>query len=238
MSELLAVILPIALVDSASITPLALVPVATLLAGKRPYLTSASFLVGLYVSYFVMAVASMFGLSAVFTRLNTWAEHRWHHPEPVDFLLELVIGLLLLVVVLRIARGRSVRKSGREMQSGATPAAAFGFACLLNLVGFPGALPWFAALDQILRFDPPAAQQALAVAAYVGVFVMPLTALVLLRAALGERGDAFMAAVQRFFDVWGRRVVIVLFLLLGLVMTVDGAIYLARGAPLIPIGWP
>ena len=37
MLELFAILAPIALIDSTSITPLALVPLISILAGKRPY---------------------------------------------------------------------------------------------------------------------------------------------------------------------------------------------------------
>ena len=44
MLELLAVIAPIALIDSTSVTPIALVPLASVLAGKRPYGAAIGFL--------------------------------------------------------------------------------------------------------------------------------------------------------------------------------------------------
>ena len=78
----------------------------------------------------------------------------------------------------------------------------------------------------------------LAVLYYVLLFVLPLTGIVLLRALLGSRGDAFMRRIQGFFDTWGRRVLIVLLITLGLVMIADSAAYLLRSRPLIPIGWP
>ena len=238
MTELLTAILPIAVVDSMSITPLGLVPLATLLAGRRPFAGAAAFLCGLFVSYYAMAMASLLGLAAVFARLNAWAAHRWQHPEPVDFLFECVIGALLVIAGVRTARRRTARSSGREVATDASPAAAFGFACMLNVVGFPGALPWFAAADQILRVDATLPRQALAVFVYVTVFVLPLTIVVVARALLGRRGDAFIAAAQRFFATWGRRALIAFLLLLGVAMTLDGIVYFVRGAPLVPIGFP
>ena len=47
MVDLLAVLTPIALIDSTSVTPLGLVPLTTILAGRRPYLTALAFLAGL-----------------------------------------------------------------------------------------------------------------------------------------------------------------------------------------------
>ena len=97
MLQLLPVLIPIALVDAASLTPLALVPLMTLMAGPRPYRNVAALFVGLYISYFAMGLGFVFGMGRVFDRLNAWVAHRWHHPEPVDFGLELALGLVLLL---------------------------------------------------------------------------------------------------------------------------------------------
>jgi cytochrome c biogenesis protein CcdA len=223
---------------SLSITPLALVPLMTLLAGPRPYRTVAALFAGLYISYFGMGLAFVFGLGRVFDRLNAWASHRWHHPEPIDFVFELVLGLVLVFFGLRIAERRKAKQEGKQLAQGVSPAAAFGFGFMLNVVGFPGAVPFFAAADQILRADPPPLTIVVLVAVYVAVFLVPLGLVVLLRALLGARGDGVLAAVKGFFDTWGRRVILVLMLILGLLMTVDAALYFLRGAPLVPIGWP
>ena len=238
MHELIPILMPIALVDSASITPVALVPLMQVLAGARPYRVAAAFLIGLYLSYLAMALAFLFGLNALFLRLNAWLSHRWHNPEPVDFLVELVVGLLLVFFALRRRDVRQERTAGKTVPAEVSPAAAFGFACMLNVVGFPGALPYFAAADAILRADLPTAMAALAVVYYVLIFVAPLTVIVVLRAVLGRRGDGFMQAVSRFFETWGKRVLMALMLALGAVMTVDALVYLLQGAPLISVGWP
>ena len=67
---------------------------------------------------------------------------------------------------------------------------------------------------------------------------MPLAAIVALRALLGSRGDRFLQVVSGFFDSWGKRILVALMLLLGLLMVVDAAFHWLRGAPLLPIGWP
>ncbi len=238
MVELIPVLTPIALIDSTSITPLALVPLIQVLSGPRGYRTAGAFLLGLYVSYLAMALAFLFGLSAVFLRLGDWLAHRWHYPEPLDFALELLVGLALLYFALRRRDPRKTRTEGKELEGAVTPWQAFGFACVLNVVGFPGALPYFAAADAIMRADLPAFDAALAVAYYCTVFLMPLAAIVGLRAVLGRRGDAFMSAVSGFIGVWGKRILMTLMFLLGLLMMVDASFYWLRGAPLVPIGWP
>ena len=237
MFELLTVLTPIALIDSTSITPLGLVPLATILAGKRPFGAAFSFLAGLYVSYLIMCLLFLFGLSTALLRLNTWLSYRWDNPEPADFGVQILVGLVMLVFGIRIAEKRKSKSGGRELKSGVTPASAFGFGFLLNVVGFPGALPYFAAADRIAQANPPTSDAVMAVVYYVTIFVLPLTAIVLLRALLGKRMDAIMQSIQGFFDSWGKRLIMVLLVLLGLILVVDGVAYFL-GGPLIPIGFP
>ena len=237
MLELLTVLTPIALIDSTSVTPLGLVPLATILAGRRPFGTAFAFLAGLFISYLIMALLLLFGLSAVLMRLNAWLSHRWNNPEPADFGLQILVGLVMLIFGLRIAEKRKSKSSGREIQSGVFPASAFGFGFILNVVGFPGALPYFAAADRIAQANPPTSDAVVAVIYYVMIFVLPLTAIVLLRALLGQRMDGVVQAIQGFFDSWGKRLIMVLFVLLGCILIVDGIAYF-MGGPLIPIGFP
>jgi hypothetical protein len=232
------VIGPIAVVDSTSITPLALVPLATILAGKRPYGTAIAFLLGLFLSYMAMALGFLFGLGAILERVNAWVSYRWHNPEPADFGFEILVGLVMLVFGARIMEKRKEKSGGREIKEGVTPAAAFGFACMLNVVGFPGALPYFAAADQIVQADLPVTGAVLAVTFYVTVFVLPLSVIVILRAVLGSRMDGVMQAIKRFFDTWGKRLIMILLILLGLLLIVDGSLYFLLGEPLVPIGFP
>jgi len=237
MLELLVVLAPIALVDSASITPMGLVPLATILAGRRPYGTAFAFLAGLFISYLIMALLFLFGLSTLLMRLNVWLNYRWNNPEPADFGIQILVGLVMLIFGFRIAEKRKSKISERGLKSGVTPLSAFGFGFLMNVVGFPGALPYFAAADRIAQADPPTSDAVIAVVYYVTIFVLPLTAIVLLRALLGQRMDAIMQAIQGFFDTWGKRLIMILLILLGVILVVDGVAYFL-GGPLIPIGFP
>ncbi len=237
MVDLLPVLIPIALVDSLSITPLGLVPLIRILAGPRRYATALGLLSGLFFSYLIMALAFLFGLSAVLHKVNAWLSHRWHNPEPADFAVEIAIGLVLLFFGWPIAARRS-RKSGRKsLPAEATPGSAFSFGFLLTVVGFPGAVPYFAAADQIARANLAPPGMVLAVTFYVVIFILPLALLVVLHRVLGARLDGFMQGCQRFFETTGTRVMKIGMILLGLVMIADGVAYFF-GGPLIPIGYP
>jgi cytochrome c biogenesis protein CcdA len=235
--ELFLILVPIAVVDSLSITPIGLVPLISILAGPRRYSTSGGFLFGLFSSYMIMALAFLFGLSGILQKVNTWMGYRWNNPEPADFLVEIVIGLVLVAFGLPIAAKRQQKSGHKDLPTKVTPASAFGFGFLLNIVGFPGAVPYFAAADQIARANLPVSGAVIAVTIYVVIFILPLTLLVISHRLLGTRLDGFMQGCQRFFETTGSRLMKIGMILLGLVMVADGVAYFF-GRPLIPIGFP
>ena len=129
------------------------------------------------------------------------------------------------------------RSKERTAPPDVTPWQAFTFACGLVIVGLPGALPYFAAVDQMLRADLPVFQTVLAVFFYNLVFVAPLIAIVVFRQWMGARADGVFGAINRFMETWGRRVVTIALIALGLLLVVDGVGWFL-GKPLIPVGWP
>ncbi len=231
------VLVPIALVDSLSVTPLALVPLISILAGPRRYSTALGLLSGLFFSYLIMALAFLFGLSAVLNKVNAWVGHRWHNPEPADFAVEILIGLVLLAFGLPLAAKRQQKSGQKTLSPKVTPGSAFSFGFLLNVVGFPGAVPYFAAADQIARADLAMGGAVLAVTFYVAIFILPLALLVILHRLLGDRLDGFLHGCHRFFETTGKKVMKICMILLGLLLVVDGVAYFF-GQPLIPIGYP
>jgi hypothetical protein len=101
--------------------------------------------------------------------------------------------------------------------------------------GLWGALPYFAAIDQIMKADVSYAAGIAALAYYNIVFVSLAAALLLIRAVAGSRADGLFNAVTRLFEIWGKRVLVALMIVLGSVMLADGVGWLF-GHPVIPVG--
>jgi hypothetical protein len=101
----------------------------------------------------------------------------------------------------------------------------------------PGALPYFAAVDQILRADASTSGAVLALLWYNALFLLPLALVPLARLALGSRSQPFFDAVSRFFEVWGRRLIAAVLLVLGALLVVDGVGWFL-GRPLFPLPPP
>jgi len=235
MLALIVVLTPISLLDSTSMVPISVVPLTTILAGRHGRAGAVAFIAGVFVTYAAIGVLAVLGLDAVFARLNAEFMRFLKNPDTLDFVLQIVIGIVLLIIGQRMANARRSKK--REAPPDVAPAQAFVFAAGLVIVGAPGALPYFAAIDQMLRADLPAAQTTASIIFYNLVFVSPLIVIVIARELLGERADLLFSKVNGFMETWGRRLLMIALVLLGLVLVIDGLGWFL-GKPLIPVGWP
>ena len=232
---LLAVLTPIALFDSTSITPLCIVPLVVLLGGKRPTLTASAFLVGIFVTYLACSLLLLLGLQSVFEELNELVTTQLNkHPDTLDLVLQILIGAAMVFFGSRMADARE-SDDDRGFKEEITPGGAFSGGAILTLVGMPGAFPLFAAADQILRADLGTADTVLVVLFYNVVFILPLSLILVLKIALGKRSDAVLARVKAFVSTWGHRVVVWGLIVLGGTLIVD-AIGWYFDWPIIPIG--
>ena len=233
MISLLLVLTPIALLDSTSILPLCIVAQVILLAGSRPYLTCTAFVLGILAIYLVTGLLLLVSLGAVFDEINSYAVKIHDDPSAEEILLQIALGLGLCLFGLRLSKARRPKKSLEALME-VSPAKAFFVGIGLTFLGMPGGFPYFAAVDLILRADVSIGQEVAAVFYYSLVFVSPFIAIVLVRLCLGEQGDRALNQVKDLVAEWGPRVIVLLFLALGVVLVGDGVSWLF-GAPLIPI---
>jgi cytochrome c biogenesis protein CcdA len=105
------------------------------------------------------------------------------------------------------------------------------------LVGMPGAFPYFAAVDQIVRADPSPTGAVLLLLYYNAVFLLPLAALPILRVTLGARADRFFGRLAPVVERWGHRMVVAVLVGIGVVGVADGVGWLL-GHPLLPVPPP
>jgi cytochrome c biogenesis protein CcdA len=231
--QLLLVLASIALLDSASIVPISIVPLAILLGGKKPLLGAGAFIAGVVVVYLAVGLLLVFGLNAFFDPLNAYLLRLWKEPNTVEIVVSTLLGVVMILFGVRLAATRASH-GDRGVTEQVTPAKAFGTGAVLTLIGMPGGLPYFAALDQILRSDVGPVAMVTSLLFYNLIFALPLASIVLLRVLLGRRGDRILKRINAFMDHWGQRMIVSILLVLGLVLVLDGIGWLL-GRPLIPV---
>ncbi len=237
MLELLATLTPIALVDSLSVVPVALVPMLMLLGGRRPLAGAFAFIAGILFTYLPFGLLLLFGLDYLFDTLaahfSTWWNREPHFGEVV---LELVVGLLLMLLGNQLCNRGGMSRAAEtkdKRKRGMTPLQAFGLAAMLNAAGLWGALPYFAAIAQILKEGWSTGLNVAALAYYNLVFILPLLAFPLLHLLMGPRAQPLFRSFDRFIRHWSRRLLAIVFIGLGFLLLVD-AIGWLNGTPLLP----
>ncbi len=232
MTALLAVMTPIALLNSVSILPTGISGVAASLGAPKPFPTASAFIAGNFVPMFTLGLLVTLGLDAAFQQLGFWARDVWQDPDALVVLLQLIIGAVMIAFGYRLSRA-SPHRPDRASTTRMTLIRAFSVAAGVTLIGLPSALLYFAAIDQILRAELTVVGMAKAVLFYNVIVLLPLVSIVLFCGLLGKRSDQLFGAVARFFERWGRRLLFFGMLGVGAVLTADATGWFL-GHPLIP----
>ena len=221
--SLWAVLIPILVTDV--LNPALLAAVIFALGTPAPFRNALALLLGHTVTYLVMGVVLALLLQEVYQLLE--------NPRPLHFVIELGIGAALLVVGALAARPEqrgAERDFGEEEAFGA--GAAFLMGMVLNLIGIPFAIPYFAALDRIIDAHQDWPGALLVLALYNLLYALPFAALVGLRWLYRRETERLLARLHAAMERVGAFLVPALLLLLGGGLVADAAAYFLRGKPL------
>ena len=220
MTELLPRLVPLLVVDVLNPVLFALLVVAV--STSRPIANSTAFLAGHTASYFISGIVIALGLDQI--------SDRFDNPHPVDFVIELLIGLLCLWAALASRNGKASedRTPDREL----TPAYCFGYGAVVNFIGVPFALPYFAAVDQLLKADLSLESSLLVLAFYNMAYALPFLLVPILVTLTGDSSKPILEKINNMLISLVDKFMPVLLLLLGLALTADALSYLTSGETL------
>lgn len=216
-----AVLVPILVADV--LNPVLLAAVIFELGSRRPLVASTALLLGHTAAYLVAGIVLDLGIESVELRLR--------NPEPIDFAIELVLGVGLLWVGVGMVRGKSAERGFGEADRGLL--ASFGMGSVVNFIGLPFAVPYFAAIAQILKADLASANALSVLALYNLLYALPFALVILARGVWREKADEPLRRINAAIDrVSG---IVMPLILLGLAgyFVADGASYFLRGRPLV-----
>jgi cytochrome c biogenesis protein CcdA len=222
MTELWAFLGPILVSDA--LNPVLLGILIYALGARRPYLTSLSLVAGHTVTYFVCGI----GLAVGYDKLSD----RLANPKPYDFAIEVVIGIAFVWLAWYSTRPeqKEARKETGPRDPG--PVKAFVTGAVVNLIGIPFAVPYFAALNQIVKSDLDWLGAILVLAVYNLGYALPFLGLIGLRLVLGKRAEPILDKINHWIDRGAGVLMPLIFLVLGIVLIVDAVKYFVTGVPL------
>ena len=219
MVELLAILFPILLVDVLNPVLFALLVVAA--GSSRPVVNSSTMLLGHTAAYFLAGFAVSFGLEQMSERLA--------NPERIDFAIGGVIGVLLIWAFFRMRGGAAPAADEPEWEL--TPLKCLGFGAMVNFIGIPFALPYFGAVDQIMKANLGTADSLTVLAIYNIGYALVFAVVPVSVAIVGDRAKPLLERINQFLVRASDVAMPWMILLLGIWLLIDAAHFFVVGKP-------
>ncbi len=233
MIGLTFILFAIALVDSTSMIPIGLFPLAAILGGRKPVIGALSFIAGIFLVYTLSGVLLLLGFDLVFEIIGPSISRWWNQPNIVELGLQIVVGTLLVVYGLRQYRLPEISASSDSAKP-VSPVGAFTLGASLTVIGIPGAVPYFGAIERILRADLSFMASMGALIFYNFVFVLPFFVLFLLRILMPNQSKSIFGSISLLINRWSKPAIVGGFIILGIVLIAD-SIGWFLGYPLLPV---
>mgnify|MGYP001812585086 FL=1 len=223
MLELLLTLTTISLLDSMSAVPIALIPLAIILNGRTPLTGAISFISGGFIVYFIFGLLILLGLDNLIDKYaEQFISYMKSEPDCVELIIQIIIGFIMIYFAWQFSRRAPQDSNTRSYDTDIKPVQAFLLSASINIIGMWGALPYFAAMAQILKADLETASMIWILVYYNLVFALPLIGFILLRIMMGERAAVVLGKMTDFFSHWGKQVIVLSLYLLGPLLIADG----------------
>jgi threonine/homoserine/homoserine lactone efflux protein len=224
MISLILVLIPILLTDV--VNPVLLAAVIFAIGSQRPFINASAVLFGWFSLYFIAGIIIALGLDAITDFIA--------NPRPIDFYIETVVGVFLVWLGIRCFADNDPRKKEKDFGQAEElkTSSAFWTGASINLIGLPFAIPYFAAIDQILKSDLDWLPAVSALLIYNILYILPFSILIFIRYIKREQRDALFAKINEKMDKLGHILLPLLLLLLGGVLIADAVKYFITSEPL------
>lgn len=229
MFELWTVAFPILLVDVAN--PVLLASVIICATTNRPILHPMLLILGHSLSYLVFGLVLAYGLADVIEELLQpfWL---WiNNPEPIDFVIGLLIGVALVWAALRWKTSPPDTSEKAPDPTKLKAVSYLMFGIIVNFIGLPFALPYFAFLNQLLKQDDSLVLPNLFI--YNGLYALPFLLVPITIAVFGKTILPLLEKVNEAVDRFAAYIMPVALAVLGVLMIIDALLFFATGSGLI-----
>lgn len=218
MLELWAILTPILLADV--VNPVLFAFMVYAVGTDRPLSNSISALLGHTAAYLSFGIVLALSFNIIKAGLA--------NPKPVDYIISLVVGILLLWVAWRSRRQNSKEKAKPQVEK-LTPLKSFSIGAIINIIGLPFALPYFAALDQILKAELNVTSSVIVLVGYNLLYALPFLVVPLLVMMMGDNSRPVLARINEKVDRVSAYLMPLMLGLVGIALVLDAMLYFTKG---------
>ena len=218
MLELWVILTPILLADV--VNPVLFAFMVYAVGTDRPLSNSISALLGHTAAYLSFGII----LALFFNIIKTGLAN----PKPVDYIISLIVGILLLWVAWR-SRSKTADKKDKPQVEELTPLKSFTIGAIINIVGLPFALPYFAALDQILKAELTVTSSVIVLVGYNLLYALPFLVVPVLVMMMGENSRPVLARINEKVDRVSTYLMPLMLGFVGMALVLDALLYFTNG---------
>ena len=224
MGSLILILIPILVADV--VNPVLLAAVIFALGSKKPILNANAVLFGWLVLYFISGIILALGLEKISDFLA--------NPRPIDFYIETVIGILLIWLAFRCFKKEDPRKKEKDFGEADSlrTSTAFMTGASINLIGLPFALPYFAAIDQILKADLNWLGAVSTLLLYNLLYILPFIGLIFIQYIYKDESKRFLAILNQKMEKISDFLLPVILILIAIALLADAVTYFITSRPL------
>lgn len=217
MSALLPSLIAIAALDS--LNPSAIALQVYLLGTPKPIPRSIAFVIGIFSAYWTSGLLAVLGLDRLIQTVIV--NSGFSLSTPLFYIIQFLTGIILLIVgvTLRIPTQSEPVKAPKKLNF----ARAFLLGMSVTILELPTALPYFAAIEQIVRANLDLFSIASILALYNLIFVLPPIALVVIYLFFHRQSFALslIQRINRSIAVYSPHIIRFLILGLGIFLIAD-----------------
>lgn len=217
MSDLILILTPILLGDMAN--PVLFALLVYLASAERGALLSTAALLGHTAAYFGSGVAIAFA----FTELTEFMSN----PGSIGYVLGGLLGIILIWVAWLSTRDNP--EPAQEAKPSSSPVSAFMTGAIVNFVGIPFGLPYFVAIDQILKAELDLSTSLLVLGGYNLAYMVPFIIVPLLTVVMGANARQILDKISAVMEKIAGVLLPLLLGGIGIVLIVDAGLYFATG---------
>jgi threonine/homoserine/homoserine lactone efflux protein len=216
MLALFFILFPILLSDI--INPVLLAGVIYGLGSQHPFVNTWTICISFFLSYLAAGLLLAIGIEqvAVF----------FHFTKDFDYALEIIVAALLFYFAWRMYTTEDQHPEEElPHKKNMSQKDALLLGLQINIVGLPFALPYLAAIDQILKANLTALNSFLFLLLYNVLYVLPFTSLIFIRWYYKKKSDSIFESINKSVDRFTQRYLPFIFLILGLLLVEDCVSY-------------
>jgi cytochrome c biogenesis protein CcdA len=219
MHTLLISLVAVAALDS--LNPTAISLQIYLLSTPKPITRSVTFILGVFVTYWVAGLLAILGLRTLVISMISNANISF--PEPYVYMIQLLLGLALLIAGFSFKSSPQADRGKRPQKL--TLGRTFLLGMAVTLFDFPTALPYLAAIEQIARAKLDLFSIMGVLGVYNLVFVFPQIMLLGIYVLFHQQSAILLHRINRSIAIWSPKILRTLLIGLGILLILDSIAY-------------